>query len=180
MPDDCTRPSGVLGLVRTAKAVAFGTSPRSNSSLFGARSAAMIVIPVILPPGARKAPGQAQSDGIAADHEDNGNGGCRSFGRDRRRRAPRRHGHRPADQVSRQFRQPIQPAIREPVVDIFPIGLPAPIAHGLSLSSINSISLDADGYAPPSKQGDVIYVIVILDVSSALKLTDEQGSLVGR
>jgi hypothetical protein len=48
MSDDYTLPSGVSRLVRTANAVAFGTSSRSNPGFFGARSAAMGVIPVTL------------------------------------------------------------------------------------------------------------------------------------
>src|ERR1700689_3066971 len=51
MSEACPRPSGVFGLTKAAKAVAPGTSSRSNPSRFGARSAEMIVIPVALPPG---------------------------------------------------------------------------------------------------------------------------------
>ena len=43
MSDDCMRPSGVLGLVRAARAVAFGISSRSNPRRFGARAAEMRV-----------------------------------------------------------------------------------------------------------------------------------------
>src|SRR5829696_174383 len=49
--DACTFPSGVSGLVRIAKSVAFGASSRSMASRFGARSAEMMVMPVALPPG---------------------------------------------------------------------------------------------------------------------------------
>jgi hypothetical protein len=51
MSDNCPRPSGVLGLIRAARAVALGTSSRRSPSRFGARLAEMIVIPVALPPG---------------------------------------------------------------------------------------------------------------------------------
>src|ERR1700723_941234 len=43
MSEACPRPSGVFGLTKAAKAVAPGTSSRSNPSRFGARAANQIV-----------------------------------------------------------------------------------------------------------------------------------------
>ena len=107
----------MFGFTSTAIVVALGTSWRSSSSRFAPNTPAKKTHARDVAARPVEAGDEAAPDRIAPGREDDRHRRGRGLGRERRNVVPDDHGHRPANQISHQSRQPIRLIVRRAIFD---------------------------------------------------------------